>query len=168
MSHQWAGLYIFECDMDQKPQNSSLDRVVSLSKEHRPLRAVRNIVSCVCMRLYHCGCSGSPQSSKLVLYWKLISTGRGCTREWEWEWDCLCLAQWSEHRLFLRNPKVYAQRLGGRAVGQTEPTLLLNPVHLNCERQANNTENKHGKRLLSQWCSLSPKSPLYDALDFSA
>lgn len=150
--------------MDQKPQNSSLDLVGSLSKEHRLLSAVRNIVACVCMWLYHCGCSGRLQSSKLVLYWKLISTGRGCTREW----GCLCLAQWSEHRLFLRNPKVYAERLGGRAVGQTEPTLLLNPVRLNSERQANNTENKHGKRLLSQWCSLSPKSPLYDALDFSA
>ncbi|KAL1256305.1 hypothetical protein QQF64_011850 [Cirrhinus molitorella] len=82
------------------------------------------------------------------------------------ERDCLCLAQRSEHRSFLRNPKVYAQRLGGRAVGQTEPTLPLNPVRLNSERQANNGENKHSNRLHSQRCSLSPKSPLYDALDF--
>lgn len=142
----------------------------TLSKEHRPLRAVRSIVACVCVWLYNCGCSGSLRSGKLVLHCMLISTGRSCTREWEGgrEGDRLCLAQWSEHRSFLRNPKVYAQRLGGRAVGQTEPTLLLNPVRLNSERQANNAENKHSNGLHSQRCPLSPKSPLYDALDFPA
>ncbi len=122
-------------------------------------------VACVCVWPYHCGCSGSPRSSRLVLHCMLISTGQSCAREWEGEREIACLARWCEHRSFLRNPKVYAQRLGGRAVGQTEPTLLLNPVRLNRERQANNAEDKHSNWLHSQRRSLSPKSPLYDGLD---
>lgn len=109
------------------------------------------------MWLYQCGCSGTPRNGKLALHCMLISAGRGCTRERERERDCLCLARYRDRRSFLRNPKVYTQRLGGGAVGQKEPTLLLNPVRLTSERQANNAENKHSHRLHSQRCSLSPQ-----------